>query len=64
MIWTDDPIRDFNRHDSEQREWLAKLPKCDLCGEPIQDDYYWEFARDKYCEACAEKMFRKITPEV
>ena len=64
MIWTGDPIRDFNRHDSEQREWLAKLPKCDLCGEPIQDDYYWEVAGDKYCEECAQKMFRHIMPEV
>lgn len=64
MIWTGDPIRDFERHDSEQREWLEKLPKCDLCGEPIQDDYFWEFAGDKYCEECAQKMFRHIMPEV
>lgn len=63
MIWTDDPIRDFERHDAEQREWLDKLPKCDFCGDHITDDSYHEIRGLNICDRCLEDH-RKNTPEV
>lgn len=45
-----------NRYLAEQETREAKLPICDCCGEPIQDDYYYECEPwQKYCEECAEE---------
>ena len=59
MFYSDDPIRDFARHDREQAKWLEKLPKCDICGEPIQDNHYYLIGSDKVCKDCLETEFRK-----
>ena len=32
----------------------TKLPKCSECGEPIQDDSYFEVGGDYYCEECMD----------
>lgn len=40
--YSDDPIRDFERHDAEQTAWLESLPKCEYCGKPIQDEHYYD----------------------
>ena len=32
MIFTDDPLSDFDRYDRQQEEWLNSLPVCDCCG--------------------------------
>lgn len=52
MIRSDDPIRDFDRWDTEQ--WLQEMkrPVCNDCGNPIMDDYMWEFHGLFYCEKC------------
>ena len=42
FIRTDDPVRDFERHDAEQQRKLDRLPKCEYCGEPIQDEECYE----------------------
>ena len=34
--------QDLARHEREQEEWLKSRPVCDLCGEPIQDDVFYE----------------------
>lgn len=49
---TDDPIRDFNRHDAAQRAWLATRPICHCCGEPIQEEFYYELPDGAWCEEC------------
>ena len=59
MFYSDDPIRDFERHDREQAKWLEKLPVCDYCGEPIQDDHYYLINGDNVCKDCLETEFRK-----
>lgn len=48
----------FREHDSEQEAWLAKLPKCVSCGEPIQDDYLFNIGGELYCVECAEDLFK------
>ena len=35
---TDDPVADFERHDREQARRLARLPTCERCGHPIQQE--------------------------
>ena len=53
MRYTDDPAADFLAHDTEQEKALAKLPHCDDCGEPIQDDEAYYYHGDVICEDIA-----------
>ncbi len=59
MIFTDDPVADFERYDAEQQEKLDRLPVCDYCDEHIQDDYYYELDNECICEECLNEHFRK-----
>ena len=54
-MWTDDPIRDFERYEAEQEEKLEKLPVCDDCGEPIQDEYYYDINGFIICPDCLKE---------
>ena len=63
MYYSDDPIADFNRYEADQEEQLDKLPKCDICGEPIQDDYLYDIYGDIFCEECLNDKFRKNTED-
>lgn len=38
MYRTDDPIDDFLQYDAEQQRKLERLPKCKICGYPIQQE--------------------------
>lgn len=57
-MWTDDPIRDFERYDAELEKALEKRPICDECGEHIQDDYMYVIGNYTLCEDCL-KNFRE-----
>lgn len=59
MFFTDDPVADFARHDAEQQKELDKLPRCDYCDEPIQDDFYFLINDEVICESCLNRFFRK-----
>lgn len=59
MIFTDDPLRDFERHSREQEEALDSLPHCVMCGEPIQE-YGYEFEDGWWCEDCVEDHRRRV----
>lgn len=61
MYYSDDPVADFERYDSEQQRQLEKLPVCDCCDEPIQDDYCYEIGDELFCEECMNDTFRKHT---
>lgn len=50
-------------HDTEQQKRLAKLPVCCMCGEPIQDEYYFEIEDSIYCEECLREYCRRETDE-
>ena len=58
MTYTDNPIADFEAYEYEREKNLSKRPKCDICGEPIQEDYYYEIG-EKICEGCMTEYFRK-----
>jgi ribosomal protein L34E len=59
LFYTSDPVADFANYDREQAKRLAKLPKCDRCRKPIQDEYLFDFYGDVYCERCAMRLFRR-----
>lgn len=56
---TDDPISDFERHDSEQQSLLDKLPECSYCGEKIQDEFCYEINGELICDDCMDEHHRK-----
>lgn len=35
------------------------LPVCDCCGCKINEDYYWDFGNERYCDDCAVSLFRR-----
>lgn len=57
-MWTDDPVRDAIRHDREQQRKLDRLPKCDICGEPIQDTHYYLIDGEAVCPDCLNDNYR------
>lgn len=60
---TDDPVEDFERYDAEQQRRLSELPVCSECGEPVQDDYYYEINDEIICQECLDRDFRKRTED-
>lgn len=60
---SDDPIADFDRYDREQQAELDKLPKCDICGKPITDDYFYNIDGTYICESCLNDEYRKKTED-
>lgn len=59
MFFTDDPVADAARYAAEQEKELDKLPRCDYCDEPIQDDFYFSINGEVICEFCLDRFFRK-----
>lgn len=53
-----DPTFDFKRWEREQQEWEDSLPRCECCGEPI-DDYVWSIDGQILCEDCAREKYRR-----
>lgn len=60
---TDDPAADFDRYDAEQQKELEKCPKCSMCDEYIQSDYFYEINDEVICEECINDNFRKNTED-
>ena len=63
MTRTGDPIDDFNRYDAEQQRELDRLPVCDCCGDPIQDDVYYDFGNEIFCKECLDSNYLKYTSD-
>lgn len=62
-IRTDDPLRDFDRYDALMAAREAKLPRCDRCGEPINDDIYYEIGDEILCENCMHDEYARSTED-
>lgn len=60
---TDDPLRDFDRYDAMMADREAKLPHCDVCGEPINDDIYFEIDGEILCEKCMHDKYAMSTED-
>ena len=50
----------FEMREREYNEWLDRRPVCDVCGEPIQDDHYYDIFHKNVCPACMEDFKRDI----
>lgn len=44
----------WRKHDIEQFKKLARRPKCWICGEYIQEDYYYNILGRHICAGCLE----------
>ena len=56
MLYSDDPVADFNRYDAEQQKKLEKLPICHECGEHIQQENAVMIYGEWFCDHCLENM--------
>ena len=64
MFYSDDPVADFERHDAEQERELDRLPVCEYCEEPIQDEFAYYIEGSWYCTRCMNENFRReVVPE-
>lgn len=63
MIYTDDPLADFERYDRKLAREEAKLPVCCCCDNAIYDDYCIEFNDELYCFECIKKYYTKRTED-
>ncbi len=59
MFYTDNPVRDFERHDAEQERWLQSRPVCEVCGEHIQEEHLYDIDGDLVCEECLTKYMNE-----
>ena len=50
-------------YEAEQERRLEKLPKCDCCGEPITDDYFYNIDGMFICETCMRDEYRRNTDD-
>lgn len=62
MYRTDDPLLDFDRWERQKARLAESLPKCDICGRPIDDTYYNLYG-EICCEDCLDEHFR-VTVEI
>lgn len=58
-----DNYSQWEAHEREQEQRLAKRPVCDYCQEHIQDDFYYEINGENICEHCLDQFFRKEVDE-
>lgn len=67
MVITGDPHADFDAWDRKRETALEKLPKCENCGEPIQEECLYDIDGELYCDECigevVKEKFRKRTEE-
>lgn len=57
-MWTDDPVRDaddyYNALDIKAEMIRQRLPKCEICGKPIEDELCIDLS-EGYCECMVHK---------
>lgn len=49
-----EPFEDLAQREIDQEAWLNGLPRCSICGQPIQDEYYYEMGDELICESCMD----------
>jgi formylmethanofuran dehydrogenase subunit E len=43
-----------DRREREQEKWLEARPVCDVCGEHIQEESYFNINGVKICQCCID----------
>lgn len=49
----------WQAHERQQERLLDRLPKCDHCGKPIQDEHLFDIYGEILCECCMIYKYRK-----
>ena len=49
----------WEAHEAEQEQALEKLPYCEICGNPIQDEHLYLINDEFVCQECLDRDFRK-----
>ena len=60
MMYTDDPVCDFERYDAQKQEELDELPVCSCCGEPITQDVAIYYNDQWICRDCESDFWQDI----
>lgn len=60
MCYVPDPLDYWLEHDQQREEALKKLPVCECCGEPIQEEYCYVINNDYICESCMEENKKSV----
>lgn len=60
---TDDPLNDFLRYQAMKDKALERIPKCDDCGETIQDEFLYDIDGEVLCKDCVNYRYRKYTDD-
>ena len=55
-----DLMFDLLRHERDQEEALNRLPRCSLCGEPIQQEDAVNIDNDWFCDDCLKDSRRDV----
>ena len=56
----DVPEIEFNRQEAEKAKALAKLPICECCEEPIQQERAFYYNDQWFCEECEREAWSDI----
>lgn len=54
----------FKRHQSELDDEMDRLPVCDICEEPIQDERCYQIGCDVLCKECLEDNYGMYVDEL
>ena len=64
MCYIPDYLDHWSEHNRQKEEKLHQLPKCEYCGQHIQDEYCFEINDEIICEGCLKDNFRKSTEDL
>lgn len=53
----------YQEYEAEQEARLENYPRCDCCGEPILDEYFYDIDGTYFHENCLKEEFRKKTED-
>lgn len=59
MIYSDNPVADWNRKLEDEEDYVNKLPICEICGQHITDEEAFCIDDSWYCISCFEYEFKK-----
>ena len=53
----------WEAHEAEQEKQLERLPVCEVCGKPIQDEHLYLINDEFVCQDCLDRDFRKCVDD-
>ena len=63
MPYCPDNYDAWKKHDQQETDWLNSRPRCEHCGEAIQDEDLFDLEGTLYHIDCAMEEFKKKTED-